>query len=64
MKKLLKTLAKGIGALIPTMLLILGALAVSFGVAMIYRPAGLIALGVFLLGFGALMILGGGSDEQ
>ena len=64
MKKLLKTLAKGIGALLPVMLLILGALAVSYGAAMIYRPAGMIALGAFLLGFGALMILGGDSDEQ
>ena len=63
MKNLLKTLAKGIGALFPAMLLILGALVVSYGAAIIYRPAGVIALGVFLMGFGALMILGGDSGE-
>lgn len=63
MKKLLKTFAKDIGSLIPALLLILGALAVSCGTAMIYRPAGVIALGVFLLGFGTLMILGGDAGE-
>lgn len=63
MKKLLKSLAKGVSSLIPVVLMILGALAVSYGAALIYRPAGVIALGVFLLAFGALMILGGDPGE-
>ena len=58
MKKLLKTLSK----LLPTGLVVLGAAAVSGGIAMIYLPVGITAAGLLAIAGGLLMILGG--DEK
>ena len=56
MKKLLKTF----GNLLPTILLVLGAVAVPCGVAMIYLPAGVIVAGGVAIVGGVLLIRGGG----
>ncbi len=67
MKNRLKTAVKGItkwiNVRLPTSLLALGAVAVSMGVGMIYRPAGIIVAGVLMMLSGVLMIKGGDSDE-
>ena len=60
MKRLLKTL----GDLLPTSLLVLGAIAVSGGIAMIYVPAGVIAAGVLAIIAGVLLIQGGGEPNE
>ena len=67
MKNRLKTAVKGItkwiNVRLPTSLLALGAVAVSMGVGMIYRPTGIIVAGVLMMLSGVLMIKGGDSDE-
>lgn len=63
MKKLLKALFSKIAPALPTSLLVLGAAAVSCGVAMIYLPAGVIAGGAFAIIGGVLMIRGGDASE-
>lgn len=60
MKRLLKTL----GNLLPTSLLVLGAIAVSGGIAMIYVPAGVIAAGALAIIAGVLLIQGGGETNE
>lgn len=54
---------KQIIALLPTVLLVLGAVAVSFGVGMIYIPAGVISGGGWTLLGGVLLIKGGDGIE-
>lgn len=67
MKKLLKDavhgIRKGLFALLPTGLLVLGAVAVSCGIGLIYVPAGIIASGVLMIVLGVLLILGGGDKS-
>ena len=67
MKKLLKDavhgVTKGLCALLPTGLLVLGAVAVSGGIGLIYVPAGIIASGVLMITLGVLLILGGGDKR-
>lgn len=60
MKKLLKTLS----AMLPTVLLVSGTVAVSCGVAMIYLPAGLITAGALAIIGGVLLIRGGGEESE
>lgn len=60
MKKLLKVM----GNLLPTGLLVLGAVAVSGGVCMIYVPAGVICAGVLAMAGGVLLIKGGGEENE
>lgn len=43
----------------PTVLTVIGAAAVSFGVWMIYPPAGLITAGLLAITFSVILILGG-----
>lgn len=57
MKKLLNQINDGL----PTVLLVLGAAAVSFGVAMVCMPAGVITGGCFSMAAGWLLIKGGGT---
>lgn len=68
MKKLLKDavcgISKGLRAMLPTMLLVLGAAAVSGGVAMIYLPAGVISVGALAIVSGVLMIRGGDDESE
>ena len=68
MIKLLKDAVNGIGkglsAMLPTILLVLGAVAVSCGVAMIYLPAGVISAGVLAIIGGVLLIRGGGEESE
>lgn len=68
MIKLLKDavcgISKGLSAMIPTILLVLGAIAVSCGVAMIYLPAGVIAAGVLAIIGGVLLIRGGCEESE
>ena len=60
MEKLLKTLS----AKLPTLLLVLGAVAVSCGIAMIYLPAGVIAAGTLAIVGGVLLIRGEGDESE
>ena len=60
MRKLLKCLS----TMLPTILLVLGATAVSCGVAMIYLPAGVIAAGTLAIVGGVLLIRGGGEESE
>lgn len=68
MIKLLRDAVNGIGkklsAMLPTMLLVLGAVAVACGVAMIYLPAGVIAAGTLAIIGGVLLIRGGGEESE
>lgn len=68
MKKLLRNavdhIAKWIQAGLPTALLIIGALFIAIGIFLIYRPAGIIALGVQLMFDGVLLIKGGNNDNE
>jgi len=52
---------KTLKSLIPDLLIIFGALCISYGAFKIYRPAGFICLGVMLIG-GAVLIIKGGDD--
>lgn len=56
----MKRLLKEVCALLPTGLLVLGAVAVSCGIAMIHIPAGIISAGVLAITAGVLLIRGGG----
>lgn len=60
MNKLLNHLSN----LLPTGLLVLGAIAISGGIGMIYLPAGIIAAGVLAVCGGALLIWGGGENDE
>lgn len=60
MKRILKTM----GNMLPTGLLVLGAVAVSCGVGLIYLPAGVIAAGALAIIGGVLLIRGGGEDGE
>lgn len=68
MRKLLKDvvfgITKGLYALLPTGLLVLGAVAVSCGIGLIYIPAGIIATGVLMMALGVLLIKGGGEEGE
>lgn len=57
-------ISKGLSAMIPTILLVLGAIAVSCGVAMIYLPAGVIAAGGLAIIGGVLLIWGGNEESE
>lgn len=50
--------------MLPTDLLVLGSVAVSYGIGMIYLPAGIIAAGVLSIIGGVLLIQGGGNDGE
>ena len=67
MEKTLKNavhgVVKGINALLPTILLVLGAISVSCGIGLIYLPAGIIASGAAMMALGVLLIKGGSSHE-
>lgn len=67
MKKLLKSavqgIKEGINALLPTGLLVLGAVAVSAGIGLIYLPAGIISAGGLTMALGVLLIKGGSDGE-
>ena len=58
MKKLLKNLR----ANLPTVLMTLGATAVSAGIGWVLPPAGIITGGCFLIAAGWLLIRGGGTQ--
>ncbi len=60
MKRILKTA----GDMLPTGLLVLGAVAVSCGIGLIFLPAGVIAAGVLMITGGVLLIRGGGDDSE
>ncbi len=60
MKKLLEYVNK----ILPTVLLALGAIAVSVGVGMICRPAGVITAGVLCATGGVLMMMGRGVSND
>lgn len=68
MIKLLKNavsgISKGLNAMLPTILLVFGAVAVSGGVAMIYLPAGVIVAGALAIICGVLLIRGGGEESE
>lgn len=68
MIKLLKNavsgISKGLNAMLPTILLVFGAVTVSGGVAMIYLPAGVIAAGTLAIICGVLLIRGGGEESE
>lgn len=55
----MKKLRKYLDTALPTVLLVLGAAAVSCGIAWICVPAGIIAAGCFSLAAGWLLIRGG-----
>ncbi len=59
MKRLLKTASD----MLPTGLLVLGAVAVSCGIGLIYFPAGVIAAGALAIIGGVLLIRGGDDSE-
>lgn len=67
MKKALKDavhgIAEGINVLLPTILLILGAVTAACGIGLIYPPAGVIAAGAAMMALGVLLIKGGAGDE-
>lgn len=60
MKRLLQHLSDWL----PTGLLVMGAVAISGGVAMICLPAGIIAAGVLAMVGGVLLIRGGGESNE
>ena len=59
-----KRLLKCVGDMLPTGLLVLGAVAVSCGIGMIYLPAGVVAAGVLSIIGGVLLIRGGGDEGE
>ncbi len=59
-----KRLLRYVGDMLPTGLLVLGAVAVSCGIGMICLPAGIIAAGVLSIVGGVLLIRGGGDDDE
>lgn len=68
MRKLLKdavrSVMKSVSDLLPTGLLVLGAVAVSGGIGLIYRPAGIISAGLLAMIAGVLLIRGGGDMSE
>lgn len=64
LRNAVRGIGKGLSAMLPTMLLVLGAVAVSCGVAMIYLPAGVITAGVLAVIGGVLLIRGGGEGSE
>lgn len=60
----MKRVLKIVGDMLPTSLLVLGAVAVSCGIGMIYFPAGIIAAGALAIIGGVLLIRGGGEDSE
>ena len=60
----MKRLLKSLGNLLPTGLLVLGAVAVSGGIALLYVPAGIIAAGIMAIVGGVLLIQGGGDMHE
>lgn len=60
----MKRILKIVGDMLPTSLLVLGAVAVSCGIGMIYFPAGVIAAGALAILGGVLLIRGGGEDSE
>lgn len=60
----MKRSLKIVGDMLPTSLLVLGAVAVSCGIGMIYLPAGIIAAGALSIIGGVLLIRGGGDDRE
>lgn len=60
----MRKLSKTLGAMLPTLLLVLGAVAVSCGVAMIYPPAGVITAGALAIVGGVLLIRGEGEEGE
>lgn len=63
LKDAARGVVKGIDALLPTILLVLGAISVSCGIGLIYLPAGIIASGAAMMALGVLLIKGGSSHE-
>lgn len=59
-----KRLLKRVGDMLPTGLLVLGAVAVSCGIGMIYLPVGIVAAGALSIIGGVLLIRGGGDDGE
>lgn len=59
-----KRLLKCVGDMLPTGLLVLGAVAVSCGIGMIFLPAGVIAAGALAIIGGVLLIRGGGDVSE
>lgn len=55
----MRKLLKNWNELLPTVLLLAGAAAVSGGIAMVYPPAGLMAAGAFMVLVSVLLIRGG-----
>lgn len=60
----MKLILKTAGDMLPTGLLVLGAVAVSCGIGLIFLPAGVIAAGVLMIIGGVLLIRGGGDDSE
>lgn len=60
----MKVLLNTLGNLLPTGLLVLGAVAISCGIAMIYVPAGVISAGALAVVGGVLLIKGGGEIHE
>lgn len=60
----MRNLLKCLSAMLPTILLVLGAAAVACGVAMIYLPAGVITAGALAIVSGVLLIRGGGEEHE
>lgn len=55
---------EGLSALLPTGLLVMGAVAISCGIGLIYIPAGIIAAGILMMALGVLLIKGGGEEDE
>ena len=64
LKSAITGIKKGVCEMLPTMFLVLGAVAISFGIGLIYTPAGIIAAGGMLMGLGVLLIKGGGEESE
>ncbi len=60
----MKWILKAMGDMLPTGLLVLGAVSISCGIGLIYLPAGMIAAGVLSILGGVLLIRGGGDDSE
>lgn len=63
MNRFLKGTVKVLGAIVPTVLVLIGAVAAAVGVGMIYLPAGVITGGVLTAVCGVVLILGGGDGN-
>ena len=63
MNRFLKASRKALEAIMPTALVLIGAVAIAVGVGMIYIPAGVIAGGALEAVCGIVLILGGGGGN-